>query len=35
MFPFCLVSGAYATGTYRSARRFRPGRRGMQAGVVN
>jgi ABC-2 type transport system ATP-binding protein len=22
MFPFCLVSGAYATGTYGSARRF-------------
>jgi hypothetical protein len=35
MFPFCLVSGAYATGTYRNARRFTTGRRGMQAGVVN
>jgi hypothetical protein len=22
MFPFCLVSGAYAAGTYRRAARF-------------
>jgi ABC-type transport system involved in cytochrome bd biosynthesis fused ATPase/permease subunit len=25
VFPFGLVSGAYAPGTYRAARRFRPG----------
>jgi hypothetical protein len=35
MFPFGLVSGAYATGTYRAARRFRPGARSMPDGVVN
>ena len=34
MFPFGLISGAYAAGTYRDAERFNPARR--QAGrVVN
>jgi hypothetical protein len=35
MFPFCLVSGAYAAGTYRKATRFNVPGHTFAAGVVN
>jgi hypothetical protein len=35
MFPFCLVSGGYAAGTYREPVRFNPRCHTGPAGVVN